>query len=1010
MLDTNHCLSYEPSPPGSPPMGEDMEKAGMTLDQDRLVYHSLKEVLQLKLQQRRTREELVSQGIMPPLKSPAAFHEQRRSLERARTEDYLKRKIRSRPERSELVRMHILEETSAEPSLQAKQLQLKRARLADDLNDKISHRPGPIELVHKNILSVDLPVGSPLDSPKGEGSSLDEDSCDALSPDQLTNQDSPLSAVPQLSPSGLLSNSGDMSPTQSPPPPPLPLPPPPPPPPPLQVNGSDSSPFTKVTNGTMSQNKSSSDRPPQRPKKPKDSKPKVKKLKYHQYIPPDQKADKERPPQMDSSYAKLLHQQQLFLQLQILNQQQQHYNYHTILPAPPKPPTEQPPSTNSGPSPSRSVSTTTTTTSNQSAASRLSQSQRAEPNREVAELKQELKLRGLTVSGTKNDLIERLRNYQEQNGGNAAALKNAVSQTNQQTGTITASPNTTSTPTTIQEREGSSWTCPPSVSSPLTQLTLHPSPQHPSNVSSLSTVKEESLSSCRLSSTSAFPPADPLSTAAAAMDTSSVEKDQMLQEKDKQIEELTRMLRQKQRLVETLRSQLEQGKVTGGAEKGGNRTEVKLQTLIKASAIQPPTLPNGMLVKVKKELEPEEGMEGVTEGKKAVQPMQCSQETLLRLQQIHRLQIQQAEHNKLTLQPKQKTSEATTKQRKDAQILLQQQQHLQQLIIQQTQQKQILAQQQQQQQQQQLAQQQKSAQQQQQQQQQQKLAQQQQQQKVVVVQQNQLKPVPHSVGKSQLKQVPVQIQRPSAILSQQRKQLRANQRQQQRQQAAAVSTQQAISLDLLKANGTPTLVTDSNGNHYLIALTNQSAEGQNGGSSLAKPNSRITLQRLQSTPTKLPSTDSQSKEPPEAEPIKKVQKAGLHLDTNVSPQPSLSAPPSLQPFFDDMSDSESQSSLISSLKENGVNSQQMDDLFDILLKSGEIPGFKGHPDPSRPSPLGPSLSSLSSVSPAPPPVPPLPLPLPRLPPPPPPARVWRTSWRARRGTPCWALNLMEVSL
>ncbi|KAK1881082.1 Myocardin-related transcription factor A [Dissostichus eleginoides] len=921
MLDTNHCLSYEPSPPGSPPMGEDMEKAGLTLDQDRLVYLSLKEVLQLKLQQRRTREELVSQGIMPPLKSPAAFHEQRRSLERARTEDYLKRKIRSRPERSELVRMHILEETSAEPSLQAKQLQLKRARLADDLNDKISHRPGPIELVHKNILSVDLPVGSPL----GEGSSLDEDSCDALSPDQLTNQDSPLSAVPQLSPSDLLSNSGDMSPTQ--------------------VNGSDSSPFTKVTNGTMvtltntrltghikSQNKSSSDRPPQRPKKPKDSKPKVKKLKYHQYIPPDQKADKERPPQMDSSYAKLLHQQQLFLQLQILNQQQQHYNYHTILPAPPKPPTEQPPSTNSGPSPSRSVSTTTTTTSNQSAASRLSQSAAggAKPGSlpanldefKVAELKQELKLRGLTVSGTKNDLIERLRNYQEQNGGNAAALKNAVSQTNQQTGTITASPNTTSTPdhhpgeggfkldlSSIGQvipgrvmRFGSTSSSPPMsptpserslagmspdetscngdmfgemVSSPLTQLTLHPSPQHPSNVSSLSTVKEESLSSCRLSSTSASPPADPLSTAAAAMDTSSVEKDQMLQEKDKQIEELTRMLRQKQRLVETLRSQLEQGKVTGGAEKGGNRTEVKLQTLIKASAIQPPTLPNGMLVKVKKELEPEEGMEGVTEGKKAVQPMQCSQETLLRLQQIHRLQIQQAEHNKLTLQPKQKTSEVTP---------------------------------------------------------------------VFVNQQN----------------------------------------------GSQVQTQ-AISLDLLKANGTPTLVTDSNGNHYLIALTNHSAEGQNGGSSLAKPNSRITLQRLQSTPTKLPSTDSQSKEPPEAEPIKKVQKAGLHLDTNVSPQPSLSAPPSLQPFFDDIEEvcydrhtlftppSPKHNSSLSSKRskqENGVNSQQMDDLFDILLKSGEIPGFKGHPDPSLaplhsdpPSPASPPSPLLLHLSPPSPPSP-----------------------------------------
>ena len=86
----------------------------------------------------------------------------------------------------------------------------------------------------------------------------------------------------------------------------------------------------------QSHSKSSSDRPPQRPKKAKDTKPKVKKLKYHQYIPPDQKAEREPPPQLDSSYAKILQQQQLFLQLQIINQQQQHYNYHTILPAPPK--------------------------------------------------------------------------------------------------------------------------------------------------------------------------------------------------------------------------------------------------------------------------------------------------------------------------------------------------------------------------------------------------------------------------------------------------------------------------------------------------------------------------------------------------------------------------------------------------------------------------------------------------------------------------------------------------
>ena len=53
---------------------------------------------------------------------------------------------------------------------------------------------------------------------------------------------------------------------------------------------------------------------------------------------------------------------------------------------------------------------------------------------------------------------------------------------------------------------------------------------------------------------------------------------------------------------------------------------------------------------------------------------------------------------------------------------------------------------------------------------------------------------------------------------------------------------QAISLDLLKANGTPTLVTDTNGNHYLIALTSHTTDGQNGVSSLAKTNGRITLQ------------------------------------------------------------------------------------------------------------------------------------------------------------------------
>ncbi|XP_047233958.1 myocardin related transcription factor Ab isoform X3 [Girardinichthys multiradiatus] len=1081
MLDTNYCMSFKPSPLDSPPMADDMEKACLKIDQERLVYHSLKEVLQLKLQQRRTREELVSQGIMPPLKSPAAFHEQRRSLERARTEDYLKRKIRSRPERSELVRMHILEETSAEPSLQAKQLKLKRARLADDLNDKISHRPGPIELVHKNILSVSCPLqSSVLDSPKGAGgesSSLDEDSSDALSPDQLTNHDSPLSAVTQLSPSNVVSQNGDISPTQflTQPPPPPPLPPPP------LVSLSDSSPLPKITNGLALTSrpcsghlkaKTCSDRPPQRPKKPKDNKPKVKKLKYHQYIPPDQKADKERPPEMDSSYAKLLHQQQLFLQLQILSQQQQHYNYHTILPAPPKPQADQAPTTSSSPSPSRtSLTTTTAAPLSQNPTARQSQAAAAGTKPatlpanldefKVAELKQELKLRGLTVSGTKNDLIERLRNYQEQNDNATALFKNAISQSVQQASTSVANTTTTSASNTTSPsdhhpaeggcfklalsslaqavpgrimRFGSTSSSPPvsptpserslaglspdeascngdmfgeMVTSPLTQLTLHPSPQHPSHIASLpqpfSVVKEEVQSSCSLSKSSPVLLQPKESLSAGAMDTSCMDKDQMLQEKDKQIEELTRMLRQKQRLVETLRSQLEQGKMAGGVvvkkewtELSRTSSEVKLQTLIKASSIQPPMLPNGIVLTVKEEVEPEKGMEGVikeAQAKKLTEPMQCSQETLLRLQQIHQLQLQQAEHQKQQLQPKQrqgqvklqkdsegKSNSQKQQQKKEAQMLLHQQQQLQQLIIQQTQQKQLQAQQ-------------RTVQ--------QKLAQQK------VVQQKQVKQTQGEVqtqqkNQVQLKQVQIQNQtltgqKATISQSQQRKQQRAQQRLQQKQQMAAPSTQQvspvivnqqngtplhtqAIALDL-KANGMPTLVTDSNGNHYLIALSSHARDKPNGVSSLAKINGRITLQRLQSSPSKLPNAVSQSKEQAVAESARQPnkKKAGLHLDTNGTPQPSLShtAPPSLQPFFEDMSDTESQSNLMSSLKreevclpydrhtlftppspkpntslppqrskENGVNSQQMDDLFDILLKSGEIPGFKPNPDPS----------------------------------------------------------------
>ncbi|KAI4472176.1 myocardin-related transcription factor-related [Holotrichia oblita] len=93
-------------------------------------------------------------------KAPASFHDQRRQLERAKTGDMLKAKIQQRPPRQELERRHILESDPGhlDPSLAEKQRMLKKARLADQLNDQLSHRPGPLELIQKNILHTEEPI------------------------------------------------------------------------------------------------------------------------------------------------------------------------------------------------------------------------------------------------------------------------------------------------------------------------------------------------------------------------------------------------------------------------------------------------------------------------------------------------------------------------------------------------------------------------------------------------------------------------------------------------------------------------------------------------------------------------------------------------------------------------------------------------------------------------------------------------------------------------------------
>ncbi|XP_044089026.1 myocardin-related transcription factor B isoform X4 [Neovison vison] len=575
--------------------------------QSPLLTQSVSMVLQLRLQQRRTREQLVDQGIMPPLKSPAAFHEQIKSLERARTENFLKHKIRSRPDRSELVRMHILEETFAEPSLQATQMKLKRARLADDLNEKIAQRPGPMELVEKNILPVDSSVKEAIigvgkeDYPQTQGDfSFDEDSSDALSPDQPASQESQGSAAspsePKVSesPSPVTTSTPAQFTSVSPAVPEF-----------LKTPPVDQPP-TRSTAPVVPTNTVSSAKPgpalvkqshPKNPndkhrsKKCKDPKPRVKKLKYHQYIPPDQKGEKSEP-QMDSNYARLLQQQQLFLQLQILSQQQQHYNYQTILPAPLKPLNDK--NNNSG------NSTLNSTTPNPPRQNTSAPVRKPGPlpssldDLKVSELKTELKLRGLPVSGTKPDLIERLKPYQEMNnssvtaGGVLTVPASAIVTSNPEV-TVALPVTTLHNPVTSS---GSSFKAelPPAgsstaahvetVSSP---LPISPSPSEQSSLGTEDTNMADTfteimtmmspaqfLCSSPLRVTGPEDSPSPTSSTLSSLELDAAEKDRKLQEKEKQIEELKRKLEQEQKLVEVLKMQLE-------VEKRGQRQQPPLE-------------------------------------------------------------------------------------------------------------------------------------------------------------------------------------------------------------------------------------------------------------------------------------------------------------------------------------------------------------------------------------------------------------------------------------------------
>uniref|UniRef100_A0A9J8BYJ7 Myocardin n=1 Tax=Cyprinus carpio carpio TaxID=630221 RepID=A0A9J8BYJ7_CYPCA len=525
-----------------------------------LIRSKFKSVLQLRLQQRRTREQLADQGIMPPLKSPAAFHEQRKSLERSKTGDYLKHKIRSRPEKAELVNMRILQEPAAEGPAHDSQTKLKRARLADNLNERIALRPGPLELVEKNIIPVDSTVKEAAMKvnhgkfPQQEDSyAFEEDSSsESLSPDQPHSEESQCSAEALTENKSSGSSSPTLTNTEH------------------GCQSKDGSTQNQEENMTNSQ-----ETPPipvpaivkskmsekNRHKKPKDIKPKVKKLKYHQYIPPDQKAEKSPPPQMDSAYARLLQQQQLFLQLQILSQQKHQQNSHTHSH------THQQQSFSyqtlnqsslnkaSGEQQSSCASSVQTSSSSSSPVKSSYCNPSISPLRpgplpanlddlKVSELRQQLRIRGLPVSGTKTALIERLRPFKDSSPAASADVSAA---------TFPVTP--TGSLSSYQSHSAGFYPFCSSGSTP---------PISPASSDlSVSGSLPDSFSDVTMSSPQFGLQPSPAQLSADEGQSvlgPDAEKDKMLVEKQKVIEELTWKLHQEQRQVEELRMQLHKRK------------------------------------------------------------------------------------------------------------------------------------------------------------------------------------------------------------------------------------------------------------------------------------------------------------------------------------------------------------------------------------------------------------------------------------------------------------------
>ncbi|XP_075771239.1 myocardin-like [Pelodiscus sinensis] len=367
-----------------------------------LIRSKFRSVLQLRMQHRRTQE----QHLLTPLtKPPPTYLEANGTPEQSRADETLKGKVQRRTHKVGATKGQFTEESGGDPSERKE----KKTRLAEDLKEKLLQRPGPLELVTKNILSLDASL---KDAAKADPAPAAPETF-LFDEDLGSSSSSSSSSSPRFAPSPG-GTPGNPSPSLS--------------------SGSTAQPELQLTLESQPPLAPASDPDSQRPgggppakaqtllpkasprpKKTKDPKPKVRKLKYHQYVPPAARPPR-APAPLDAAYARLLQQQQLFLQLQILQQQQP--------PAPPGPspalcvPALHPLSASISPDPVISFAAPPITL----AAPPTPPTPPAPPKPEllpanlddltVSELRQQLRQRGLPVSGTKPALLERLKPFQ----------------------------------------------------------------------------------------------------------------------------------------------------------------------------------------------------------------------------------------------------------------------------------------------------------------------------------------------------------------------------------------------------------------------------------------------------------------------------------------------------------------------------------------------------------------------------------------------------------------------